>query len=247
VTSRVLGTLGVALLLLAGCGGGDAEDVLGETADNLGAIRAGTLDMALVVEPIGGKPFGFEIEGPFELRGGRALPVMEVDYTRIVEGRRATVTLVSDGEDVHAEANGERVELSPEQIEELRGAAGALGGGVRLPLDEWFEDAEVDDGGSVGGAETDRVAGDLDVVAVANGLSGLAGIRRLRGRDAERLREATKEATFELWTGKEDRLLRRLEMVADFGFGVPPDLRRALGDAVGAKVTFRLAVSNPRR
>ena len=237
----------VALIAVTGCGGSDSQEVLRETAERLGEIRAGTLDMALLVEPREGEPFGFEIRGPFELRGAGRLPVLDVDYTRFANGERATVKLVSDGNELHAETNGARVELTDEQVEELRGAAVATGGGVSLPLDEWFEDAEVSDGGSVGGAETDRVSGDLDIVEVVNGLSGLGGLRPMTGEEAERLERATESADFELWTGKDDRLLRRLELAADFGLGVPPAFRSVLGESVGARLTFRLAVSNPRR
>ena len=48
-------------------------------------------------------------------------------------------------------------------------------------------------------------------------------------------------------TGKDDRLLRRLLMEAEIGFDVPRELRRALGDLVGATITFELEVADPNR
>jgi hypothetical protein len=62
---------------------------------------------------------------------------------------------------------------------------------------------------------------------------------------AEQLRKATRSTSFELRTGKDDRLLRRLRLEADFGLEVPRELREALGEVVGAKVEFRLGVDRP--
>lgn len=42
-----------------------------------------------------------------------------------------------------------------------------------------------------------------------------------------------------------DQLLRRLLLKADLGLEVPESLRRALGQVVGAKVEFELAVASP--
>lgn len=234
--------------LAAGCGGsGNAEAVLAETAERLGDIRSGALELSLLVEPRGGGPFGFRLEGPFALRR-RGLPLMRIDYTRVVDGREATVRLVSDGREAYAKAEGRRVELTPAQQAELAEAAAALSpGGSRLPLGDWFREAELSDGGSIAGAATDRVTGTLDVVAVANGLGGLAGLDRLAGQEAEQLREAVEEARFELWTGREDRLLRRLELVVALEMEVPAELRRALGPAAGATVRFLLAVARPNQ
>ena len=108
-------------------------------------------------------------------------------------------------------------------------------------------------GGEVGGAETDHVSADVDVVRVTNDLLalargfGAAGPQLLRGRNAKELEDAVNETSFDLWSGKKDHLLRRLQIGAEFGLDVPQELARALGDVVGAKVTFELAVTNPNK
>lgn len=255
--ARATAVLVAFALALGGCdfGRDSAEDVLAETADNLGEIRSGWLEMSLVVDPRAGRRFGFRLRGPFSLRE-RGLPLMRIAYTQIASGRQATVTLVSDGREAWTEIAGRRSELSADQVEQLETAATTFGRGEdgdeeRLRLDHWIEDAELSDGGSVDGAETDRVRGRLDVVAAVNGLlqatSGPAREARIAGREAERLRQATRSSLFDAYTGEDDRLLRRLTLAADFGFGVPRALRRALGTRVGGKVTFRLVVTNPNQ
>src|SRR5262245_63186099 len=104
--------------------------------------------------------------------------------------------------------------------------------------------------GTVGGSETDRVDGDLDVVNAANGLLLLA---RLLGRNAEqlqpadgtRLKKAVRSSAVVLYTGKQDRLLRRLRLTARLGRDVPPQLKAALGNVDDSRIEFQLDVSNP--
>jgi hypothetical protein len=247
---------GVALL--AGCGGGgpNAQDVLEQTASNVGKIRSGTLALKLLVTPGGeGRPFGFELHGPFQLGGGsNALPVTRLTYTQIANGSRATATLVSNGTDAYVDTGGKKLPLSPDQADTLERAGAQLRGagvGARLAVGSWLDDAKASDGGEVGGASTDKVTAKLDVVAA---VEGLVSVVRLSGRrvpaltdaDAKRLRDAVRSTSFALYSGKKDRLLRKLDMSVDFGFDVPPDLKAALGELVGAKVEFELAVSNPR-
>src|SRR3712207_6126000 len=162
-------------------------------------------------------------------------------------------TLFRSGERAYARVGDELQELTGSQLEALRDAAGELGGEgglLELRIDDWIEDPKAEDGGEVGGAEADRVHGELDIVATVNGLVGLArgfgrAIPRISGSAAEQLREATKETSFELYSGKDDRLLRRLTMSARFGLEVPEELREAIGEAVGAEITFRLGVTDP--
>jgi hypothetical protein len=197
---------------------------------------------------------GFELHGPFALRPG-ALPVAKIAYTQIAGAHKATATFISTGTKAYAEVNGKAYELPASATASLRQAAGGSGGSNtfgELRIDDWVKDPSVTDGGQVGGARTDRVSGDLDVVAAANGLLDL--VRQLgraaptiEGDQAKQLENAVKSSSFELWSGRDDHLLRRLLLRADLGLDVPESLRRVLGDAVGAKIDFELAVSNPNK
>ena len=238
--------------LLGGGGGGDAEDALGETADNLAEIRSGTLDLRLLVEPRDGDEFGFELNGPFELPEEEgALPELDLDYTQIAGGRRATVGLVATGGQAFTVVDGQAYELSDDEADELVTAARSLRGLARLPIDEWIDEPELTDGGKIRGAETDLVRGDLDLVAAANGLIDLARgfgppLPNLAGANADRIREAARETSIEVWTGVDDRLLRRLLLEAELG-EVPGPLGLLLGDLVPANITFELGVTDPNR
>jgi hypothetical protein len=242
--------LAVALAALAaGCGQGHAHQVLSDTAENLGRIRSGDLTLRLVVSPRQGTKgrIGFELNGPFALRR-RGLPLAHVAYTQIAGAREATATFISTGSRAWAEANGKVRELPPAATESIRGAAAGGSGGIgSLDIGSWVEDPHVTTEGNL-----DHVTADLDVVNAANGLLGLLrGLGKqtptLQGAEADRLRDAVTASSFDVWTDKQNHLLRRLVMKAELGLSVPPDLRRVLGDVVGAKVDFELAIAHPNQ
>lgn len=250
-----------ACAFLAGCGGGsgeDAREALSETASKLDEIRSGTLHLDFRLEPrgpTGAQQFGFALDGPFALGGSGPLPVADIEYTQTVGDDSATVTLISTGQKAYIRTEGRTYDLPAEQVKQLRGAAGQLRAGAGLgefAIDEWIEDAEIDDGGDVGGTETDRVQAELNVVNAVRDLVGLVrqlgqDVPQLSEQDTERLADAVRSSRFEVYTGKDDRLLRRLELEVDFGLDVPRELRSALGSLVGAKVRFELGVDDPNR
>jgi hypothetical protein len=253
---RRAASLVALVLFVAGCGGGgEASKVLSDTGGNLGKLRSGNLTLRLVVSPRQGTKgrIGFELHGPFALRDG-SLPVAKIAYTQIAGAHEGTATFISTGTKAYAEVNGKAYELPASAAQSIRQAAAGGSGSAfgQLRIDNWVRHPTVTDGGEVGGARTRHVFGDLDVVAAANGLLDL--IRQLgrdapsiQGDQAKQLEQAVRLSSFDLWSGRDDHLLRRLLLKADLGLQVPESLRRVLGDVVGAKIDFELAVSNPNK
>jgi hypothetical protein len=249
---RRAASLVALVLLLSGCGGGEANQVLSDSASSVGKLRTGNLTLRLVVSPRQGTKgrIGFELRGPIALRA-EGLPVAKIAYTQIAGSHEGTATFISTGTKAYAEVNGKAYELPPSSAESIRQASGGSGGGLaELRIDNWVKHPTVADGGEVGGVQTRRVSGDLDVVAAANGLLDL--IRQLgrnaptiEGDQAKQLEQAVRSSSFDLWAGREDHVLRRLLLKADLGLEVPESLRRVMGDIVGAKIDFELAISNP--
>jgi hypothetical protein len=254
------------------CGGEAPGEVVARTQDNLARIRSGDLDARLVIAAEGPKrtgATGFELRGPFELaRSAGDLPKARIAYTQIAGSRRATVTLVSTGERAYIEVRGKAYELTSDQERQLREAGGPLGGGSgsgapgatasptgSLDLAAWLREPDLSGGGSIGGAETDRVTGEVDVARVVTdvlgaaerlGVSGeAAGGGALRGAGDERLDRALAASSIELLTGREDRLLRRLQL------GIKLDAKAAagdgasLGDVEAVRVDLELAIERP--
>jgi hypothetical protein len=236
-------------MLAAGCGGEQAHDVLSETADNLGKLHSGDLTLRLVVSPRQGTKgrIGFELLGPFALRPGQ-LPIAKVAYTQIAGAHEATAMFISTGSKAWAEVGGKVQELPPASTEIVRRAAAGGSGGIGgLDIASWVKDPHVTSEGDL-----DHVTAKLDVVNATNGLLALLrGFGKqtptIQGAEADRLHDAVESSSFDVWTGKQDRLLRRLLMKAQLGLSVPSELRRVLGDVVGAKVDFELAIANPNQ
>jgi hypothetical protein len=234
--------------LATGCGGSGAHDVLSDTANNLGKIRSGDLTLRLVVSPRTGTKgrIGFELRGPFKLRQN-ALPVARIAYTQIAGAREATATFISTGSKAYAEVNGKVQELPPLATESIRRASSGGVGGLGLDIASWVKNPHVTTSG-----DEEHVSAKLDVVNAANGLLELLrelgrAAPTIQGDEAKRLRDAVKSSSFDVWTSKNDHLLRRLLLKADLGFSVPSELRRVLGNVVGAKVDFELAIARANK
>jgi hypothetical protein len=231
---QVLRTLLLAVVALAGCGGGDADpaEVLSQTDANLGKIKsAESMHLKLMVDPAEGDPFGFEVEGPVALCQARALPILDVEYTQITNGRGATVRILANGTQGFVVRDGTAYQMSEEQASHLSSACQDLesvdGGLGRLRVGDWVRDPEASSGDDV-----DTVTGELDVVAVVNDLVDIARafgdstLARLYRDDVQRIADATEDSSFELESGHDDHLLRRLA-------------------AVGGRFTFELELDDP--
>lgn len=245
----------LVVLLLSGCGGSDSGDALSETAGNLDEIRSGTLTLRVLVEGSGqfeGRA-GFELHGPFAFGASGKLPQADMEYRRIAGAQETRAGFVSTGDSVFVESGGQTYRLPDSMVAGLRSQESESDeSGLReLDIGDWMVDPQVSDGGAVGGAETDRVSSKLDVVAAVNDLLevvrgvGVADLGRLTGRSAEQLRRAVKSSSVDVWTGKDDRLLRKLEIRADFAASGPAELEQALGQLGGARVTFLLEIDDP--
>jgi hypothetical protein len=245
--------LGLLLALLAallfGCGGGgpqSANDVLGETSANLGKIKSGDLALELIFSTKDGERAGFNLEGPFQLRSG-SLPEAQLDYTQIAGDQTATQTFIMTGDTAYVRMAGATFELPPETAGQVRSTLGATGGLGVIDLKGWVQDPELAASEEVGGAETDHVTGRLNVATVLTGLVAIASqfggttpLTPLEGKSAEQVEQAVDRATIDVWTGREDRLLRKLEITIEFS-----PAAEQVKSLVGAAVHFTLGISNP--
>jgi hypothetical protein len=231
--------------LLAGCGGdlGPAGPALRDTSASLGEIETADLHLSVQIEPKDGDAFGYELEGPVELAGEGELPSADVSYRQFAGGDEETVRLVLTKDGGWAERNGKRIDLTEAQVAELRESGSLLGqeGLETLDFEQWLVDPKL----SNGPEGTEKVTADLDVLAAMTGLASLSGLldgtRTLSAADRKRVAERVEDTHFELLTGDDDRLLRKLELGFTLDEDVPEDLRAALGEeAVGAEFSLAL-------
>jgi hypothetical protein len=235
---RKLALLTVVVSIAAGCGGGGGlRSDLAKTASNLGKIRSGSLDFSLLVTPrsaLARNPFGFSIRGPFTF-GDQA--TARVAYTQIANGSRATVTLVLEPTGGYVVANGKRRPMTEAQLASLRDAAASARSGSVVDVSSWLQTPT-----SCG---THCARGKLDVSDAVEGIAGLAGDDiTLSAEERKQLDAAAKSATYLVrWT--DDHLLEQLKLHVVVDFDVPPKLRSALGNLVGATFDLNVGISDP--
>jgi hypothetical protein len=243
----------IALLLavlaagLVACGGGeDAREVLAETSANLGEIRSGDLNMELLFSAKDGESAGFTLQGPFALRAGE-LPEAQLDYTQVAGPKSTTQTFITKGDTAYVRIGGTSYELPQETADEIGSTLGASGGLAAIELSNWVEDPALEDGEEIGGDDTDRISADLNVAATVNTLMAIASQlggtepqRALTGASAEQVQAAIESATIDVWTGKDDRLLRRLQVAIEFA-----PAAEKVEELLGASLDFTLEISNP--
>jgi hypothetical protein len=244
VLRAILVALSLAMFACLTASTDDASLVLQRTAGSLGEISSGTLDMRFEMSAKDQKPGGFELEGPFSLRSAGHLPVVRFEHTRL-DGDEEAVrgTFVSTGETAYVVRDGKSRRV-PEDLLTSSGltdlvrpvddgasgsaAADQAGSGLgRLNIDGWIDGRpEISAGGLVGGVDTDKVTADLDVGVMMDGLIQLgrslgggvaAQLQPLDDTDRARVRRAVTEAKLETWSGKDDRLLRKLIIDVVFG------------------------------
>src|SRR5262249_31025070 len=94
----------------------------------------------------------------------------------------------------------------------------------------WLKDPKVEDDETIGGVDTKHVSADVDVpkfledinkvIAKARGQAGsqASSIPATGFSDAQRkqIADSVKNATFDVWSGKDDKILRKLAVSLDF-------------------------------
>jgi hypothetical protein len=185
----------------------------------------------------GGDELAMRLDGPFALASARTLPTLRIVYARSAGATTTAATLVSTRDRAWVLAPDGRVVALPEaSLRILRGKGGTGRTLGALHVDRWVRDAKLADAG--GG--TQRITGRLDVEALLRDLRAAgARIPELDGPNASRLNAALRRSTVTVVTGRDDRMLRRLD--ADAVLDVPPALRRRLQGAA-VRISFHLGL-----
>jgi hypothetical protein len=244
----------IVALLLSACGGPNAQGVLSETAANLRDIRSGVISLSLVAESTGdlAGTVGYELSGPFSLAEDGGLPVADLEYTQFAGAEQETVRFISTGEAAFIEVGGQSYvapteegapddgapQPGPPPLEELR-------------IDRWISNPSIEDGGQVGGADTYRITADLDAVTALGDILSLSGslgstgvLAVFQGVGREHLERTVRSSRIDVFTGKDDRLLRRLVMDIRLGLSGIEGLEEAVEGLTGLQVVFELELSD---
>lgn len=224
----------VSGVVMGACGDADesasVSSALNESVAATSKIESGRLTASLDLEPDGlvalGGPIKLRASGPFAAPAAGELPRAKLAIVASLGGQALDAGATSTGKRLFVTLDGRDYEAGDELFTALREFfAGAKGGGfASLGLDpgSWIENPSEEGEETIGGVQTDHVSGTIDVQKLLADVSGLLEGTGADGLLTPKLRSeiagAVKSAKAEIWSGKDDKILRRLTVALDFAF-----------------------------
>lgn len=262
---------------LAGCGGGSsssggdsgsAQTILKQTFSSSESTRSGRLDLGLTLATKGlpgvQGPVSLTLKGPYENRGPKQVPELDLDVALKAGGQGLTAGLISTGKQAFVKVQGTAYALSPASFKSLQDSfarspgTGASGSGSGTTLgalgvdpSRWVVDPVKAGTEELGGARTDHVRAGVDLpkmLADANRLlsraSGASSSvpSALSLKQLSSIRAAVKDADMDVWSAQKGHGLRRLRVTVDFA--VPKAQQASLNGLRAGTLIFQLGLSD---
>lgn len=248
----------------------DANALLKETFGPDQNVESGNLAVVLGLDAKGLRgiqdPVSIKLNGPFETSGKGKLPKLDLALTLAGAGANFSAGVVTTGDKGWLELQGtayavddatfaefkKGYEDSAAKSEDDSGSPSFKSLGID-PL-RWLKDPEVAGSETVGGAETHHITAGVDVPAFLKDVSTLLGKAGQLGQAAagvpsslseqqrKDIEASVKDAALEVWTGKDDKALRRIKLTV--GIDVPEAVRPRAGGLRTGKLTFDLTISD---
>lgn len=216
-------------------------------------------------------PIRAEVDGPFESQGKGKLPDFDFDLDLKAGGDTFTAGAVSTGEKGYLELQGQAFDIGKELYEQFRKGyetaqtegAKESGNDAEGPTFEslgikpltWLRAPQAAGEEEVGGAETTHIRAAVDVDRFLADISRL--LERAEGLEIEgagavpgglsaetrrQVVSAVKSARVDVWSGAEDRTLRRLRLSVDLD--VPQATRKSIGGLEGGRIVFTFGMAD---
>jgi hypothetical protein len=262
------GTLG--LTACGGGGGDDPDKVLKETFSGDKKVTSGKLDLKLGLEAEGtslGGPIAVTLSGPFQSQGPKTLPKFDFDLSLSLAGRTLTAGAVSTGDagflkfqkqdySVPAEVfaqfkQGYERSQNQQKGKDQTPSFSSLG----VDPSKWLKDPESQDDTDVAGVQTTHISAGVDVPKLLDDVNrilskaGQLGAtqnqqipNQLTEQQRKTVEDAIEDATFDVYSGKDDKVLRRLTV--KIKFKVPENQRANAQGLSGGTITFDLTLAD---
>jgi hypothetical protein len=216
--------------------GTDTSQLLRDTFDNLGKMKSADVSLQLQLTS-GQGAVGAQLQGPFVSSGQGQLPRFAFNATLTAEGRSERIGATWTGEkafitlqntsyavsDLVARqfAAGYQQALRSNQSKQAKG--GLLLGTLGIDFTKWLKDAHNAGTAQVGGVSTVEVTGQADIPRMVDDLQRISqrakslglpgagsGQTQLTPQQRAQLVQAIRSVGVQVFTGAQDRILRRL-------------------------------------
>ncbi|MDQ6915475.1 MAG: hypothetical protein M3155_06650 [Actinomycetota bacterium] len=258
------------LAACGGGGGGDATKVLNQTFAGGKKVRSGQLNLGLTINAKGaaqlGGPVAIKLSGPFQSQGPGTLPQFDFDLAlNATAGRSFSAGAISTGNQGFLKLKGQAYQVPPNVFASFKqGYEQAQKQGQQrsnqslssfgVDPRKWLKDSKVEGDADVEGTTTTHVSAKVDVgkllvdvnqILAKAGQLGLAQGRQLPSgitpQQRQTLGKAIKATRFDLYSGKQDHILRR--MVVKISFDVPKSAQARSSGLTGGDLTFDLTLA----
>ncbi|HYZ80243.1 MAG TPA: hypothetical protein VE571_03185 [Solirubrobacteraceae bacterium] len=244
---------------------GNAQSLLNQTFSAGHPVKSGVLTVALNVTPSGSStlngPIGLSISGPFQSRGTGKLPASNFTLAISALGHRGELGVLSTGTSGYVTVQGTAYRLPASDFQRLESGfsgvgAGNSGGGLGalgINPQHWLTHPSVVGSDTVGGAETSHIRAGVNVTALLADLNTFlgkaassAGSTKIPSSipqaSQQKIASAVKDATVDVWTGKSDKILRKVSL--NLKVPVTGQISTAAGGATSAAIGFSLQYAN---
>ena len=277
--------LACALGLVA-CGGDDSDDVntiLSETFGEGKDVKSGRLDVSLRVNTQGLQqvqgPVAVRLSGPFESTKPTELPRFDFEASIDAGGQQIKAGAVSTGDKGFVKLQDQAYDVGDQLYktfkdgyaetarcnEEREGKSNGSFAALGVNPKRWLTDAEKAGEEKVGGADTVRISGKVDVPRFLDDVNRILarsnpqqqsdpcaddaskenqpkeqGSRQLTEQDRKAIADAIKDARVDIWSGEEDHTLRRMNVTLKFD--VPEEQRSKAGGLQSGDLRFDMTI-----
>lgn len=220
--------------LLAACG--DADDPSGDAAAGAVAqtvaatseLKSAKLTASFRLDPEGllalGGPIALRASGPFAAGAAGELPRFDLAIGATLARNDLRARAISTGKRGFLRIDGRDYEIDRDFLDGLlshakqRKPGGAGLASLGLDPSAWVKDPTPGAGETVGGVDTTRVSGEIDVEDLLDDVAKLLGGDLLTPKLRDTIEDAVTSTKVDVWSGARDRILRRLAVVVDFAF-----------------------------
>ena len=267
--SAVVAAIGLAACGSSSGGGsgssGNAQTLLKQTFASGKPVKSGVLGISFTLNPSGSStfttPISFSINGPFQSRGTGQLPQSNFTIAISALGRKGQLGIVSTGTSGYVTLSGAAYQLPSADFQRLESGFSSVGGssqgggglsGLGINPQHWLTNASVVGSDTIGGTDTTHIRAGVNVTALLQDLNTLLGKASstagtklpssIPPATRQKVAAAIKHATVDVWTGKSDKVLRKLSL--NLNVPVTGRLSTLAGGMTSAGIGFTLQYSD---
>lgn len=242
-----------------------AQSLLKQTFASGRPVKSGVLGVSFTLNPSGSStfttPISFSINGPFQSRGAGQLPQSNFTIAISALGRKGELGIVSTGTGGYITLQGAAYQLPAADFQRLKSGFSSVGGSstgggglstLGIHPQDWLTNASVVGSDNIGGTDTTHIRSGVNVTALLQDINTLLGKASnstgtkvpssIPPATQQKIAAAIKNATVDIWTGKSDKVLRKMSL--SVSVPVTGRLSTLAGGMTSAGIGFTLQYSN---